>query len=359
MRILFVSTLSYPPQDAGGSKSSTHELCLKMQEKGHHVALLCGLGNEGIFGLWTRFRRKLSRKYNYPMDRFLHYPAYRGWFEAQEGIPSEVIERFKPDIAVADAGQTILMVKALVEKKIPTICYLRDIEFHKMGAEPFEHPLISYIANSCFTASVLKKKFGLYSSVIPPLVTPERYQVSTTNRKSVLHINPHPIKGIDITMQLARLRPDIPFTIIESWDLNNEILSRYREMANQLQNVVWKERSHDMRQIYQHTHIILAPSMWEEAWGRIATEGHVNGIPVIASTRGGLPESVGPGGILVDPDSPIDNWLSALTTLWDNTEEYKKVSMAARQYSKRKEIQPAFLLNKFESVLSKHIQETG
>ena len=36
-------------------------------------------------------------------------------------------------------------------------------------------------------------------------------------------------------------------------------------------------------------------------FGRIAVEPQFSGIPVVASDRGGLPEAVGPGGVLIDP----------------------------------------------------------
>lgn len=356
MRVLFTSSLSYPPQDAGGSKSSTHALCLGLKKGGHEVALLCGLEKDGWFGLWARLRRKISRQHNFPVDHFFHYPAYRGWAVA-DGIP-EVSQRFRPDIAVADAGQTILLAKALVKAGIPTVVYIHDVEFDRMGGAPFADAMMIYISNSDFTASVLSRQFGIDSIVIPPLVYPEHYQVHS-DRSHVLHINPHPIKGIDITMELARRRPDIPFVIIEAWILSVALLDKYRGMASKLPNVVWKERMPDMRKVYQHTRIVLAPSQWDEAWGRIATEPHVSGIPVIASARGGFPESVGPGGLLVDPSAPIDAWLEALSRLWDNPEEYVRFATAASLYSNRPEIQPDFLLSKFANALENHIKATN
>ncbi len=65
-----------------------------------------------------------------------------------------------------------------------------------------------------------------------------------------------------------------------------------------------------MKQVYRSAKLILMPSMWEEAWGRVATEAQFSGIPVIASNRGGLPESVGPGGVLLDPDGPLEPWVA-------------------------------------------------
>jgi glycosyltransferase involved in cell wall biosynthesis len=72
-----------------------------------------------------------------------------------------------------------------------------------------------------------------------------------------------------------------------------------------------------MRRIYQSARIVLVPSILNEAWARVVTEAQISGIPILASDRGGLPESVGPGGILVDPDADISDWEKALSRLWD------------------------------------------
>jgi glycogen(starch) synthase len=48
---------------------------------------------------------------------------------------------------------------------------------------------------------------------------------------------------------------------------------------------------------------VCVPSVWEEPFGVVAVEAQMNGVPVIASRCGGLPEIVSPdsGGILVAP----------------------------------------------------------
>jgi glycosyltransferase involved in cell wall biosynthesis len=83
------------------------------------------------------------------------------------------------------------------------------------------------------------------------------------------------------------------------------------------------------------------PSLWEEAWGRVASEAHYSGIPVVASNKGGLTESVGPGGVTLDADAPIDNWVDAIRRLWTDDTYYDEKSAAAVAYSKRADIDPA------------------
>jgi len=92
------------------------------------------------------------------------------------------------------------------------------------------------------------------------------------------------------------------------------------------------------------------PVDWIEAWGRVATEAHFSGIPVIASNQGGFPESVGPGGILVDPNASISEWKQALRGLWDDPQRYRELSALSLKYSQRPEIQQQKLFDEFIAV---------
>lgn len=63
----------------------------------------------------------------------------------------------------------------------------------------------------------------------------------------------------------------------------------------------------------------------------VAVEGLANNLPVIASNRGGLRETVADGvnGILCDPDRP-DSLGDALVTLWRDVEQYNQLAIRAR-----------------------------
>ncbi len=93
-----------------------------------------------------------------------------------------------------------------------------------------------------------------------------------------------------------------------------------------------------MKSVYAQTKILLTPSKVEEAWGRVASEAQYNGIPVLASDIGGLPEAVGPGGVLIDPSGPIELWVETLRRLWNDDAFYREKSEAALAYSKRPEL---------------------
>lgn len=354
MRILFVIRGNYLPQKGfGGIKNSTHEFCLKLKEKGCEVAVLASLERGGFLWLINRLISKSTGR-RFPADYYKGYKVYRGIF-SEKGI-QEVIADFKPSAAIIQKiSYPELLADILTSLGVPSIIYFRDAEFPEK-ASINKNPLLTYIANSKFTAQRVFEKLNAKSEVIYPLVSPEIYRTERVARR-VVFINPHPYKGVDIAFQLAERRPDIIFDFVESWQMGAKKRNEYRARTGKLKNIRWHRGTNDMKKVYRYAKVLLAPSVWEEPWGRISTEAHINGIPVLASNRGGLPESVGPGGILVDMNAPISEWLKALSRLWDDNEEYDRFSQAALEYSKRQEIQPDYLIDKLINCLQVHIDK--
>ena len=53
-------------------------------------------------------------------------------------------------------------------------------------------------------------------------------------------------------------------------------------------------------EFFRKTKVLLAPSLWNESFFLVAAEPMTNGIPVLASNRGALPDTMGDGGFLLD-----------------------------------------------------------
>ncbi|MDD5273247.1 MAG: hypothetical protein PHU14_11060, partial [Methylovulum sp.] len=163
MKILFATTHHYLPQIAGGSESSTHDLCLSLQERGIACGVLADLAaNHDSTWLKNRVKAKLTGK-AYPADHSLGYPVYRG-YEAVNGV-REVCARFQPDIAIIQVGTLLLLADAFLHNGIKTVVYLRGVEFHEHGGEHKARPLLNYLANSQFTADTFQNAFGLGAKV--------------------------------------------------------------------------------------------------------------------------------------------------------------------------------------------------
>ncbi|HYM31123.1 MAG TPA: glycosyltransferase [Candidatus Cybelea sp.] len=352
MRFLFVTGDEHLPDNEGGARRTAHYLCLGLQAKGHVVQMLAATlpGDEETRRGPGRYRitRSGSR------DSTLGYPVVRRT-KPWNAIP-DVIAEFGPSVAIVQTGSRFEMAWSCVEAGTPTIIYLNDVEMNELfrrnaGPRYFKlnHPLIRYVANSNFTAERYRGLFGIELLVIPPLVPPEIYQ-TPSRRECAVFVNPAEIKGLDVALRLARARPDIPFEFVLSWGIKGAEIATLRDKVRSLPNVALRERTEDMRDVYAGARVLLVPSRWDEAWGRVVSEAHVSGIPALASRRGGLPESVGPGGILVDPDAGPAHWLAALSRLWDDTENYDRLVRSAIEHSERPEMQPESILRRFEAV---------
>lgn len=355
MKIVFASAHPYLPQIAGGSQSNTHEMAMELVARGHQVAVLAGLTGDGWIGGRNRALMKLSGR-KAIRDTGQGYPVYRSWF-AWEGA-ADVARAERPDIAVVQSGSILRVAKAFRNAGVPVSLYLHNVEFDDHGGEMDDFRDCAFLANSNFTAERYHRTYGVGSTVINPLFQAERYTVRSS-RERVLFINPHPVKGVDLALDLAAACPDIPFDFVESWTLSDDQHAELRKRIATLGNVTLHPRTKDMRQHYGRARIVLAPSRWEETWGRIASEAHYNGIPVLATGIGGLTEAVGPGGIVLSPDASVPDWIGALRSMWDDTERYNALSEAALHYSRRPQLDRLLQIDSFEAVLEKAIRAQG
>jgi len=269
-------------------------------------------------------------------DTRMGYPVYRAASVLESA--RAVADAVRPSLVVVQAGDAAPLAEAFVAMGLPTVLYFHDVEFQELGGTPQRRPGLRFLANSRFTAGKVAETYGFEPAVVPPLVTPARYRVES-ERRSVVFVNPHPVKGVDIAFALARRRPDIPFEFVESWELPSATRRALLEETASQPNVHCRRWGLDMKPVYLLAKLILAPSRWEEGWGRVISEAQVSGIPALASGRGGLPEAVGPGGILIDADAPLAQWEEALARLWDDSSLYRSYSDAAAAHSRRAEFQ--------------------
>jgi glycosyltransferase involved in cell wall biosynthesis len=348
LRILIGSAHPYLPQIRGGAQSSTHELALSLRARGHTVAVLGGLTTRGVIGAASRLRLKLGRR-GYARDRTQGYPVYRAWFP--HGVAVDVARDFSPDVVLLQSGRPVELAEAFRPTGVPTVLYFRNIEADDLGGSLAGLRQARCIANSRFNARHHAACHGVSCTVIHPLVQAERYR-TPTRRRNVTFINPHPDKGVDIALDVARACPEIPFVFVRAWTLTEDDDRALRTAVAALPNVTLRPSVDDMRKVYRDARLVLAPSRWSEAFGRIAAEAHVSGIPVVASDRGGLPEAVGPGGIVLDPDGPIGPWIEAVRALWRDDALYARTSEAALRHSRRDEMDAQAQIAALEAILA-------
>lgn len=312
MRVLFVSDYPHLPAVKGGLQTTTHDLCLAIAQAGAEAAVLCGVDERGATGAVRS-------------DESLGYLCMRT--RSPHEALSLAASAWGATAIVVQSGTALTrMVLASLETGRPTAVYLHNVEFHQLHGTLTPDPSLLYLANSEFTAQRWRALCGLDCHVVPPVVRPDSYLVPATGAR-VLFVNPTPIKGVEILFSLAAHCPDIPFLVVESWNLEKHWRELCRSRAAALGNVDWLPPTSDMRSVYAQARVLLMPSVWEESFGRTAVEAQLNGIPVLASRRGALPEVVGEAGLLLDPHEPVQAWATALRRLLAGHAEY---SAAAR-----------------------------
>ncbi|WP_298434747.1 glycosyltransferase [uncultured Jannaschia sp.] len=336
MRILFAGGNGWLPEASGGTQNSTDHLIRQSLAEGHDCAVYCGTSGRGFFGWRMRAQRKLTGR-AFSVDRVLGYEVMRTWEPMDPVRVRAAIERFAPDVVVVQTRRSAVLGQLFAKHGIPVVFYLRNVEFSENDGDVSAVAGARFIANSPFTAERYKREYGIESTVIPPTIDFEKYRTETTREMTTL-INIHPKKGYEIARDMARACPDIPFLFVEAWTLWEEDFRRTKDEMDALPNVTFMRRTNDMDKVYGRTRILLAPSQWEEAWGRIASEAHCSGIPVIGSDRGGLGQAIGPGGIVLPHDAPIADWVAALRSLWDDPDAYAEMSATAERYARRPEL---------------------
>ncbi len=165
----------------------------------------------------------------------------------------------------------------------------------------------------------------------------------------VTMINPCAIKGISILLELARRFPQIRFASVVTWGTVKSELKALEELPN----MTILQPSENMDEVLGQTRVLLAPSLWGEAFGQVVIDAMLRGIPVLASDSGGLPEAkLGVDYVLpvkqveryeefrneksqldhvpVIPQQDIEPWDAALRQLVSNRDRYERVSRQSR-----------------------------
>ena len=193
------------------------------------------------------------------------------------------------------------------------------------------------IANSNYVSNITKEWYGVNPIVLYPNIDLKKYESNQYSGEYITIINPTQSKGIDIFVKIAESCHWKKFLVVSK---NKKLLDKKKitGMSN-VKVVEWTNRIED---IYCKTKILLVPVEWPEPFGRTVVEAGINGIPTIASKRGGLPEAVGDGGILIDDIYNTHNWIKAIQLL-DDEKIYGKLSENAKKHARDFNAETAFI----------------
>jgi len=347
-KLLFVTTYPFYPEAAGGSEQSALYLLKSLQQLGWQIEVLCKLSSLRS----PYFRRAcwqgLIRFQNLSCcvrDEDLGYPCWRqiSLFRKERHWLKSIdqhLEEYQPDIVLSHNGATAPFVNYVACQGYPSFYFGRWLEEFDAGfvIPDALHP----IANSPFTASHIAQFTRNEVGVVLPFIALDKYRVTKRDRQYITFINPIPEKGVDVAIEIAHRLPDERFLFVKgNWgSYSASSIEAFMKPIYKLPNVeVWNHQR-DMRQVYAVTDILLVPSQFDETFGRVIVEAQVNGIPVVAANVGGIPYTLGQGGILVEPKDKPQVYVDALLQLRTDENLYRHLSALALENSQRPEFKP-------------------
>ena len=159
------------------------------------------------------------------------------------------------------------------------------------------------------------------------------------DRGYITMINPCPLKGATIFLELAREFADYQFAAVPTWGATDDLLAQLQ----QLPNMHILAPADDIEDILDQTRVLLVPSLWPETFGYVVPEAMLRGIPVMASDLGGLREAklgvdyllpvvpaVRQANTYESPPQDTAAWSTSLHQLLSDPQAYRRCSQASR-----------------------------
>lgn len=297
--------------NVGGAERSTVRLLLHEFEKGSEITLISldqpeflkkDLVQLNVPNDWQWIRLKNFRCYNrFPYwEYILNRKRIRRFFSTFMADELWVYSFYAPAALSSFNGKVKYFIRSesdLGVTKNYKRGFLRWIKYLQMiiecpAAKLYRRELLNNIqsadvvANSNYMAMRAFEVFGVHADVVYPNVSIDllRTQLSSviTKQKWVVFVGDSSNKGLDIVCAVAKKLQNIEF----------RIFSRLIDNPIQIDNILWSPWVTEPYMVYQGAKLVLVPSQWEEAYGRVAREAYLLNIPVLVSKLGGLPEAV-------------------------------------------------------------------
>lgn len=285
--------------------------------------------------------------------------------EAFLALLDRLLERSRPDLLLTYGGDWLteeIMARAR-RRGLPVVFALHNFEYQSVG--PFRGA-DAILVPSEFAREHYRRTLGLESTAIPSSMDWARLQFPEVEGRYVTFVNPQPHKGVlvfaRIAHELGKCRPDIPLLVVEGRARADWLQAASLDFRG-LKNLHRMPHTPDPRAFYRVSRLVLMPSLGNESFGRVTAEALLNGIPVLASRRGALPEVLAEAGFLFDiparytpatravPSAEeIAPWVETIIQLWDDATAYeaerRRCRVAAQAW------RPERLIGRYEEFLN-------
>jgi glycosyltransferase involved in cell wall biosynthesis len=248
-------------------------------------------------------------------------------------LADQALGRFRPEVLLTYGGHPAnlaLMARAR-RRGVSVVFHLHNFGYDDRRAFA---DASAVLVPSEYSRRFYAAKLGLECTAIPYPLRPARVVALDPEPQYLTFINPQPAKGVTvvarIALELGRRRPEIPLLVVEGRG-TSDWLARLPLDLSGLANLNRLANTPDPRAFYKVSRAVLVPSLWRESFGRVAAEGLANGLPVLASDRGALPETLGEAGFVFTvparctPTSPavptareVAPWVAVIERLWDD-----------------------------------------
>lgn len=392
MRILYIHTL-YTPYVAGGAEISLKLLVDGMRARGHDVTVLSLVPDGGLINDWVDgvkvYRAGLKNSY-WPFtkerpgkfQRLLWHLRDR-YNRSMAGYVREVLAAEQPDAVSCHnlVGWSIAVWDEVRRAGIPIVQVLHDMYLLSPNSTLFKTGYTH--ARQDTLSRILRRKHRKASRQVAAVVgishsIMDRF-IQYGYFEKVPHYVVHNARNIPMASFPRMRREGEGLTVGYIGTL--AVAKGVEWLINQFKasgidgrlRIAGKGKAEDMERFkqlagddsridfvgyvvptdfYETIDVLVVPSLWEEPLGMVAIEGLANNLPVVASNRGGLRETVidGVNGIHCDPDKP-GSLSAALITLWKDVGSYNRLAAAARG-SVSEYLSVERMVNEYEQVLN-------
>src|SRR5271166_426947 len=245
----------------------------------------------------------------------------------------QVLDRFRPEVILTYGGHPVCLelMRRARGRGIAVVFHLHNFGYNDRHGFA---DVSAVIFPSEYSRRHYRKRVGLDGTVIADPMRLDKVIAENAEPKYVTFINPQPEKGATvfarIALELGRRRPDIPLLVVEGRGTSDVLGSLLVDLSG-LANLRRMANTPDPRDFYRVSRVVLMPSLWRESLGRVSIEAMANVIPVLASDRGALPETLGDAGFVftiperctpasgvVPTAQEVAPWVAVIERIWDD-----------------------------------------